>query len=68
MPIYSNIYYDFHTDWLQNYAPSAYYSWPVAILYAYYAEPVAAVEVPQEVIEGGEAGMESEEGNTIILE
>ena len=47
MPIYSNIYFDFHTDRLQNYYANAEYSWPVAILYAYLgepAEPEAAVE------------------------
>ena len=38
MPIYSNIYYDFFTDSLQNYHADAEYSWPVAILYSYYAE------------------------------
>lgn len=63
MPIYSNVYFDFHTDWLQNYEPSAYYSWPTAILYAYYAEPeevveetpeVAAEEIPQDAAGDGE--------------
>lgn len=40
LPLYSNVYFDFHTDWLQNYAPNNYNSWPAAILYAYYAQPV----------------------------
>lgn len=44
MPLYSNVYFDFHTDWLQNYHPEQYYSWPVAILYAFYAEPEEATE------------------------
>ncbi len=44
MPIYGNVYFDFHTDWLQNYRPNAEYSWPVAILYAFYGEPVAEEE------------------------
>lgn len=39
MPIYTNIYFDFHTNWLQNYYPNAEYSWPMAIMYAFYAEP-----------------------------
>ena len=39
LPLYSNVYFDFHTDWLQNYAPNTYSGWPAAILYAYYAEP-----------------------------
>ena len=34
MPIYSNLYYDFHTRALTNYRTDAEYSWPVAILYA----------------------------------
>ena len=48
MPIYSNVYFDFHTDWLQNYYPNAEYSWPVALLYAFYGEPVAE-EVEEEI-------------------
>ena len=48
MPIYSNVYFDFHTDWLQNYYPNAEYSWPVAILYAFYGEPVVE-EVDDEI-------------------
>ena len=61
MPIYSNIYFDFFTDWLQNYEPATYYSWPVAILYAYYAEPEEPVEetpLPgtEEIIEEAPAG------------
>ena len=39
LPLYSNVYFDLHTNWLQNYVPSSYSSWPAAILYAYYAEP-----------------------------
>ncbi len=49
MPIYSNVYFDFHTDWLQNYYPNAEYSWPVAILYAFYGEP-AEEEVEEEIV------------------
>ncbi|MBQ8074675.1 MAG: hypothetical protein IJ237_01700, partial [Oscillospiraceae bacterium] len=45
MPIYGNVYFDFHSDWLQNYRPNAEYSWPVAILYAFYGEP-AVEEAP----------------------
>ena len=37
MPIYSNVYFDFHTNWLQNYSEI---NWPEAVLYAYIAEPV----------------------------
>ena len=28
LPLYSNVYFDFHTDRLQNYQPSNYASWP----------------------------------------
>ena len=35
MPIYSNVYFDFHTDRLQNYQPGEASSWPSAILYAF---------------------------------
>ena len=49
MPIYTNIYFDFHTDWLQNYYPNAEYSWPAAILYAFYDLPwIEAEEVLDE--------------------
>ena len=39
IPLYSNVYFDFFTNRLQNYEPNAYYSWPTAILYAYVGEP-----------------------------
>ena len=48
MPIYSNVYFDFHTDWLQNYYPNSQYSWPVALLYAFYGEPPAEEETEDE--------------------
>lgn len=38
LPIYSNIYYDFFDSSLIDYAPNAHWSWPSAILYAYFAE------------------------------
>ena len=40
MPIYSNVYLDFHTNWLQNYYAGSEVNWPEAVLYAYIAEPV----------------------------
>lgn len=51
MPIYSNVYFDFYTNWLQNYTPNSAYSWPMAILYAYYAEPQAQ-EIPGLILGG----------------
>lgn len=54
MPIYTNIYFDFHTDWLQNYYPNAEYSWPMAIMYAFYAEPEPQPEEEEILAEGDE--------------
>lgn len=38
MPIYSNVYFDFHTDRLKNYYVNSAASWPDAVLYAYMQE------------------------------
>lgn len=38
LPIYSNVYYDFFANDLMDYAPNAHWSWPSAIVYAYFAE------------------------------
>lgn len=43
LPIYSNVYFDFHTDRLQNYYINTYTGWPSAILYAYLDDPAAQV-------------------------
>ena len=43
IPIYSNIYYDFYTDKLQNYWITAHVTWPYAILESYFTfDPVPA--------------------------
>ncbi len=69
MPIYSNVYFDFHTDWLQNYRPNSYYSWPVAILYAYYAEPLQPEpSVTPDGLEQDMDGDEFDDGEIIILD
>ena len=52
IPIYSNIYYDFYSDTLQNYYPSAHVTWTQAILSAYFGEPVLVMD--EELEEGGE--------------
>lgn len=67
LPLYSNVYFDFHTDWLQNYAPNTYSSWPAAILYAYYAKPgdEGAPAVVQSPTDGQDSGTGDEE---IIIE
>ena len=60
MPIYSNIYFDFHTDWLHNYYPNAEFNWPVALIYSYVAEPEVEEEEPTE------EGEETEDGDVFF--
>ena len=55
MPIYSNVYFDFHTNWLQNYYAGSEINWPQAVIYAYMAEPVEAT--PDEAL-GADDGKE----------
>ena len=42
IPLYSNVYFDFLNEHLQNYEPNAYSSWPNAILYAYVGDPIVS--------------------------
>ncbi|MDO4484375.1 MAG: ABC transporter substrate-binding protein [Clostridia bacterium] len=44
IPLYSNVYFDFSSDWLQNYSIASRTNWPDAILYAFWAEPKAEEE------------------------
>ena len=46
IPIYSNIYYDFFTQYLQNYVITAQVTWSQAILLAYFGIPETAEETP----------------------
>ena len=39
IPVYSNIYYDFYTPYLQNYVITAQVTWSQAILLAYFGLP-----------------------------
>ena len=39
IPVYSNIYYDFYTPYLQNYVITAQVTWSQAILLAYFGVP-----------------------------
>ncbi len=48
IPIYSNIYYDFYSDELQNYFITGQVTWSQAILLAYFGDPNAVVEVAPE--------------------
>lgn len=62
LPLYSNVYFDFHHDQLQNYQPNAYASWADAILYAY--EGDAAEAEPDQTTESDEI---QDDGDEIIL-
>ena len=48
IPIYSNIYYDFYSNELQNYYITGQVTWSQAILLAYFADPNAVPEVVEE--------------------
>ena len=48
IPIYSNIYYDFYTDQLQNYYITGQVTWSQAILLAYFGDPNAITEELEE--------------------
>lgn len=52
LPLYSNVYFDFHVTDLQSYAPSSEMNWPIAILYATIGEPPAAELVEVEGQDG----------------
>ena len=47
VPIYSNIYFDFHSVCLQNYHPDAEANWPRAIIYAFWTEQELPEEEPE---------------------
>lgn len=55
LPLYSNVYFDFHASKLQNYEPSSYASWPAAILYAYWGDPMVAEPAATDQPTGGDA-------------
>jgi len=59
IPIYSNIYFDFLTENLQNYYVTSQVTWSQAILLAYFGLP--AEETPAEGEEMEEGGEEFED-------
>ena len=71
MPLYSNIYFDFHTNWLQNYHPDQQYDWPVAMIYAAWGEPVEENEETygEDAVEseGSISGMDLFSGDTFDI-
>jgi len=56
IPLYSNIYFDFYTNQLQNYYITAHVTWSQAILESYFGEAPVEEEVP----EGEELGEDEE--------
>jgi ABC-type transport system substrate-binding protein len=53
IPVYSNVYYDFYPDVLQDYAINSYITWSEAIVPAYLSDPPEAAE-EEETDEGTE--------------
>ena len=54
IPIYSNIYYDFFTPYLQNYEITAQVTWSQAILLAYFGLPESAMPAEEPELAEGE--------------
>lgn len=54
VPLYSNVYFDFYTTSLQDYAANSNQTWADAILYAWLGEPV---EEP-EIVQDGDVGLD----------
>lgn len=50
IPVYSNVYFDFHIDTLQDYQISSGMTWADAIVRAYIGEPAAVEEEDDEMI------------------
>ena len=63
LPLYSNIYYDFHIPQLQDYRPNGeeMKNWPTALLHAYLAEPVTTDAGFQPANTGEEVDLGDEE-------
>ena len=52
IPVYSNIYFDFYSSYLQNYFPAAHVTWSQAILSSYFGEAVIVLDQEAEGEEG----------------
>lgn len=65
IPVYSNAYFDFYTNTLQNYMISSSATWSQAIVEAYLSDPA---EVEEETDELGEDEMELEDDEVIFEE
>ncbi|NLI22349.1 MAG: ABC transporter substrate-binding protein [Clostridiales bacterium] len=65
LPLYTNVYFDFHTDWLQNYEPNTYSGWASAILYAYIADPATLPAADAD--EGTEISPMPEDADEVVI-
>lgn len=54
VPVYSNVYFDFYVDRLQNYQIAVHEAWPQAILYAYLSDAVETDEPADEEAADGD--------------
>lgn len=54
IPIYTNIYFDFHISELRNYYPNAEFNWPVALTYAFLADEWDEPGAEEEELEEGD--------------
>ena len=61
IPIYTNMYFDFHVSALRNYYPNAECNWPVALIYAFLADDWEDPTVNTEDVEEAD-------GDTVIME
>ena len=50
LPVYTNVYFDFYTDWLHDYTTTSGLTWSEAIIGAYLSEPVEEVLEDQDII------------------
>ena len=57
IPVYSNIYFDFYTQYLQNYEITSTVTWSQAIVKAYFGLPPVVEEIP----EGADGELEFED-------
>lgn len=58
IPIYTNIYFDFHIASLRNYYPNAECNWPVALTYAFISDDWEDPNAAEEALDGDEVFME----------
>jgi len=58
IPLYSNVYYDFTGNHVQGYLPSAYLSWPAALMNTYLGEELVLPSLTEPAVEAAAAEAE----------